>query len=97
MVARDDVVDVLVRDGESLVLTSNRCVRLTQVSTALLLLLDGSDPRPVEEIESHLEAMFGAPAEGDLADMVGAVIVELRDLGIVREHDEATEPAPDGD
>lgn len=79
MITRGDIVDFLVRDGESLALTPDRCLRLTDVSTAILAVLDR--PRSRAEVEEHVSSLFGPPPQGRLdevlAELVGQGLVVL--------------------
>lgn len=78
MLRRGDIVDLLVRDGESLVLTSHQCLRISSTGTAAILYLD--QPRSVGALERHLESVFGRPPEGGVSrlvdDLVGAQVFE---------------------
>ena len=81
IVSREDLVDVLRRDEECLVLTKERCFRLTAVATAVLDLL--VKPLPDEELTRQLEAEFGAAPPGRL----GEILAELESQGLVLRED----------
>jgi hypothetical protein len=76
-VRRADLVDVLVRDGESLVLTENRCLRLTEVATAAVQILER--PKERATLETMLVARFGPAPDGALDELV----TELVDVGVL--------------
>jgi len=78
MITRGEIVDLLVRDGESLVLTKSQCLRLTQAPTAVLGLL--AQPRSTAEIETHLTSLFGSPPEGRLEE----ILAEMAEQGLVK-------------
>lgn len=78
MIERGAIVDLLVRDGESLVLTEHQCLRLSGVPTAIIEFL--ARPRQYAEVESHVAAVFGPPPEGRL----DAVLAELAEQGLVK-------------
>jgi hypothetical protein len=75
---RGDLADILLRDGESLVLLPHRCMRLSAVPTAIVTILER--PKSREEIESRLEDVFGAAPQGRL----DAIIEELSQAGVIR-------------
>lgn len=68
IIERGPIIDLLERDGESLVLTEQRCLRLSAVPTAILSMLDSS--RSQEEIERYVEATFGPPPPGRLQEVL---------------------------
>ena len=68
-------MDILVRDGESLVLTEHQCLRLTEAPTAILAMLD--EPRSRAEVEAQVSALLGPPPEGRLDELL-AELVEQR-------------------
>lgn len=88
MIVRDDVVDVLATEEESVVLTSERCLRLTQLSTCVLVFV--ASPRTREELEEHLERNFGpAPPgalDGVLAEMEEARLIRRNRIGHLAEY-----------
>jgi len=78
MITRGEIVDMLVRDGESLVLTESQCLRLTQAPTAVLELL--AQPRSTADVETHLTTLFGSPPEGRLEE----ILAEMAEQGLVK-------------
>lgn len=78
MIERGAIVDLLVRDGESLVLTESQCLRLTEVPTAILEFL--VRPRTRAELEGHVASEFGPPPEGRLDEL----LAELAEQGLVK-------------
>jgi len=78
VITRAEIVDFLVRDGESLVLTPQQCVRLTEVPTAILELL--AEPRTRAQLEKQITAAFGAPPPGRLDQ----VLSEMAGQGLIR-------------
>lgn len=72
MIERGAIVDLLVRDGESLVLTEHQCLRLTEVPTELLAFID--EPRTLEQIKAHLDERFGPAPEGRVEEIVDDLI-----------------------
>lgn len=77
VVRRGDVVDLLIRDGQSVVLTETRCLRLSEIATSVVTLLE--EPTSVRVIEQHLEDRFGAAPEGRIRD----ILTELENQGLV--------------
>ena len=76
---RGDIIDMLVRDGESLVLTAGRCLRISAEGTETVLYLDR--PRSMADLEAHLGKVFGSPPEGAVdrlvEDLVGADVLQI--------------------
>lgn len=72
LLERGEVVDVLVRHGECLILVANRCLRLTEVATTAWEFLDR--PRTTDELEEHLVARFGAPPDDAVEDLVRSLV-----------------------
>ena len=77
MISRADLVDLLVREDEALVLTSRQCLRLSSVAAAIVACLD--EPRSRVDVEAHLELRFGPAPEGRLED----VLAELQRQGVI--------------
>ena len=69
---RGEIVDVLYRGDECLVLTASRCIRLSDIGTAAFAYLDR--PRTRQEFEAHLVGHFGAPPDGALDDLVSSLV-----------------------
>ena len=67
--------------GTPVVLAPERMITLNETSIAVLELVDGE--RTVAEIVAVLAARFGAPAELIATD-VGALLVQMRDEGVIR-------------
>ena len=67
--------------GTTVVLAPERMITLNETSIAVLELVDGE--RTVAEIVAVLAARFGAPAELIATD-VGALLVQMRDEGVIR-------------
>ena len=78
MIERGGIVDLLVRDGESLVLTESQCLRLTEVPTTILEFL--VRPRTRAELEGHVASKFGPPPDGRL----GELLHEMASQGLVK-------------
>lgn len=66
--ARGHVVDLLVREGESLVLTEDRCIRLSLIATAVMRHL--AQPLSQEMLTERLEAEFGPAPEGAVSQVL---------------------------
>ena len=74
---RREVRDVLVAEGEAIVLLVNsRVARLSAIGTACFEVLE--DPRSVEDLAAEIEDRFGAPPEGETLTAVEAVPGERR-------------------
>lgn len=78
MIERGDIVDLLVRDGESLALTERQCLRLSEVPTLILDFL--AEPQSRAAIEAHVTAVFGPPPTGRLDEL----LAELAAQGLVK-------------
>lgn len=77
MITRGEIIDLLVRDGESLVLTPHQCLRLTEVPTAVLGLL--TQPKSRAQLEAHVTSEFGPAPEGRLDEL----LAEMAEQGLV--------------
>ena len=86
MFIRGEVVDMVVRGGESVVLTQERCFRLSAVATQVMRVLD--DPRTLEEIEADLLATFGPAPDGALASVLDDLISQGLVLRDTADHSE---------
>lgn len=74
--------DVLMRDGRALVLADGHVMLLSELSSEIVAL--AQEPVSVEEVASHLAAVFGAPPDGiDAMEQVRGLIAELADAGVV--------------
>jgi len=81
---RREVLDVLVADGEAIVLLMNsRVARLSPIGTACFELLE--QPRTLEVLAVEIEERFGAPPEGDTLAAVEAVLDEMVKAGLITE------------
>ncbi len=78
MWSRDDVVDVIFREDECIVLTSTTCLRMSPVSAAVIELLE--HPRTQVDLGDQLDARFGVAPDGRLDEILG----QLADQGVVR-------------
>ena len=87
MVRRAPVTDLLVVDGESLVLLDDQVLRLGPVATVVLQLLDDG-PRSQAQLTAALEDEFGTPPEGSLRDAVEEQLSELATAGLITRGDE---------
>ena len=86
---RGNIIDLLVRDGQSVVLTDTQCVRLTEIATEVLLFVH--EPRSRAELVAHILHTFGPPPDDDLDARLDAVITELAGLGLIRESASASQ------
>lgn len=81
---RREVRDVLVAEGEAIVLLVNsRVARLSAIGTACFELLE--DPKSVEDLAAEVEERFGAPPEGETLAAVESVLGELVKAGLIEE------------
>ena len=87
MVRRAPVTDLLVVDGESLVLLDDQVLRLGPVATVVLQLLDDG-PHTQAQLTAALEDEFGTPPEGSLRDAVEEQLSELATAGLITRGDE---------
>lgn len=87
MVRRAPVTDLLVVDGESLVLLDDQVLRLGPVATVVLQLLDDG-PRSQAQLTAALEDEFGTPPEGSLRDAVEEQLNGLATAGLITRGDE---------
>lgn len=78
MIERGDIIDLLVLDGESLVLTGRQCLRLTEVPTELLVYID--EPRSLEQVKAHLDDQFGPAPQGRTEE----IVADLTSHGLIR-------------
>lgn len=86
------VRDVLVVDGESIVLLADsRVARLSEIGTACFQFL--GRPAAVEGLAAAIKERFGAPPEGDAVAAVTAVVDELVAMGLIEEVGPTQEPA----
>jgi len=77
------VDDVLVRNGEALVLVVCEVMLLSEIPAAMVQLC--AEGMRVGELRERLVAQFGAPAHGvAAAERVTAILEELAKVGIVR-------------
>jgi hypothetical protein len=74
---RGEIVDVLIRDDECVILTPQRCLRLSQVATTAFQFLHR--PRTRQQLVDHLEARFGAAPDDAVDDLVDALV----EVGVV--------------
>lgn len=87
MVRRAPVTDLLVVDGESLVLLEDKVLRLGPVATVVLQLLDDG-PHTQAQLTAALEDEFGTPPEGSLRDAVEEQLNGLATAGLITRGDE---------
>mgnify|MGYP007082241622 CR=1 FL=1 len=79
---RGDLLDTLIADGEALVLVSpNELMKLSPVSVTLLQ--GAMSPTTQERLCSLVEQQHGAPADGNTAVAVGAVLESLVAAGVL--------------
>lgn len=74
MISRDDVVDVLIRDDEALVLTSRQCLRLSALAAAAIAFAEV--PRSQDDLRAHLEERFGPPPEGRMEQVLADLVAQ---------------------
>lgn len=77
MIRRKDIVDVLFRADEALVLTSVQCLRLSSVAACVVAYLD--EPRSAKAMVAHVEAQYGPAPDGRLEEVLG----ELQGQGVI--------------
>lgn len=78
IVTRGDIVDILHRDDECVVLTNQTCLRLTTIPTTVLRALD--EPCTLDGLVARLEAEFGPSPRGRLEE----ILEQLDSYGLVR-------------
>lgn len=78
----EQVVDWLTRDGETIVLSRRRVLRLSPLSAAVFALTE--EPVDMEHLARELEGRFGAPADRSTLDATNDAVTELVRHGVVR-------------
>jgi len=73
--------DILVRDGEALLLYPEEAIRLAGISAEIVRLAAG--PISLEQLAQALEARFGSPEEISALDAATAAVQELEDRGVL--------------
>jgi chromosome segregation and condensation protein ScpB len=73
--------DILVRDGEALLLYPDEAIRLAGISTEIVRL--AAEPIALEDLAEALEAHFGAPENTSILDATAAAAQELGDRGVL--------------
>jgi hypothetical protein len=84
-VVRTDWRDWYVEDGRSAVLVDGRVVVLSELATSLLEATSvGPRGSRVDDLASHLVAVFGEPVDDDPVAATVQVVQSLADEGVVR-------------
>ncbi|GAA4407670.1 hypothetical protein GCM10023168_23970 [Fodinibacter luteus] len=78
---RREAIDVLERDGETVVLLGNRIVKLSELSAAIYALTQ--QPTELEQIARDLEARFGGPTDRSSLDATKDAVADLVHHGVL--------------
>jgi|GEM_PF-5080685 len=77
-----DIRDILFEDGECIVLTERRCLRLSEASSAVLWSLE--KPAESTQVREYVESVCGPPPEGGFErlvdELIAAELVECDDM-----------------
>lgn len=82
---RVEPVDLLVLDGEGLLLYPERFVRLGPLGTCLVVAAEV--PRTIGDLADALTDVFGSPPDADAVAATRAAVADLLAQGVLREVD----------
>ena len=75
MLQRRDVIDILVRDEECMVVTDKLCLRVSPIPTAIVEYL--VEPRLGSDLMNHLESILGPPAPGRFEEILTGDVLTI--------------------